>query len=655
MSRSPLAPVPCILVPFVMVCTCCAGLVAGARNLIRSSLAPSSTPVVYRPAAVSTEAIDELEQATVPLNDPLDLAGRLKDLHNISPTVPPPAAPFQPGDRQKFWVSNQDTSLNSQVEATLVYVTPHVYFWVQDGVDYNMQDLRTLVDTFENKIYPTDRQYFGSEWSPGVDGDVHLYILYASGLGSTIAGYFSTPDEYPPEAHPYSNAHEMFMINADNQNLSDRYTYGVLAHEFQHMIHWYRDPNEATWMNEGFSELASFLNGYYESGFDARYARNPDIQLNDWPENDRLTFPHYGASFLFLDYFLDRFGASAIQSVVGDPLNGLESIDDVLQKTGATDPLSGKPIRADDVFQDWTLASYIHDPSVPDGRYTYHNYPSAPSTKATEKVSSCPSQPAARSVHQYGVDYIRITCKGDYTLRFEGSTQVELISGEVHTGSYAFWSNEGDTADTTLTQAFDFTGKSGQLTLSYWTWYIMEDGFDYAYLEASTDQVNWTVLQTPACTSADLSGNSYGCGYTGQSGGGSQAQWIQQTVDLSHYAGRKVWLRFEMITDAAVNLDGFLLDDLSIPEIGYTTSFEQNDSGWQAAGFVRIENVLPQTFRLAVIYKGKATRVEYIALAADETADIPLTIGGDVSEAVLVVSGTTRFTRQLATYSYTIR
>jgi immune inhibitor A len=654
MSRFLLAPISCCL-PFVAVCTCCATLLSGMTKLVQPQLAPTPTAQIFRPQAVSTQTLQNLEHTIVPINDALDLAGRLKGLHDISPTLPPPAAPFQTGDRHQFWITNQDTSKNSQVEAVLRYITDHVYFWIEDGVKYDEADLRDLVETFENKIYPTDRQFFGSEWTPGVDGDVHLYILYAHGLGARIAGYFSTPDEYPPEAHRYSNAHEMFMLSADNQTLKDSYTYGVLAHEFQHMIHWHRDINEFTWLNEGFSELAISLNGYDEGGFDAAYTRNPDIQLTDWPDDDNATDPHYGASFLFVDYFLDRFGSAATQAVVADPANGMDSIDNVLRAQGITDPLTGQPVGADDVFADWVLASYLHDGSVQDGRYTYHNYPNAPAPKATEKVTGCPRQPATRYVHQYGVDYILITCRGDYTLHFEGSTSVKLFSEDAHSGSYAFWSNAGDSSDTTLTQAFDFTGQSGTLTLNYWAWYTLEKGFDYTYLEASTDGEYWTVLQTPACTRTDLSGNSYGCGYTGNSGSANQAQWIEQTVDLSSYAGRKVWLRFETITDAAVNKDGFLLDDVTIPEIGYANSFEQDDGGWQASGSVRIENILPQTFRLAVIYKGTETRVEYIPLSADMTADIPLHIGGDTTQVVLVVSGTTRFTRQQATYLYEVR
>ena len=50
------------------------------------------------------------------------------------------------------------------------------------GFDIPPRDLSDLADSFENQIYPTDRAFFGSEWTPGVDGDPHIYILYARGL-----------------------------------------------------------------------------------------------------------------------------------------------------------------------------------------------------------------------------------------------------------------------------------------------------------------------------------------------------------------------------------------------------------------------------------------------------------------------------------------
>jgi immune inhibitor A len=628
--------------------------------LVKPGMGGASNPALQPTAALSfpspvyTGTLKTLENSVVPVNDLLDLAERLQGKKNLPTTITDPNAPYQVGAQKSFWITNVDTNANSQVQATLRYETAHAYFWVQDNVRYNAADLKALADTFENKIYPTDREFFGSEWTPGVDGDPHLYILYAHGLGSSIAGYFSSVDEYTPEVHKYSNAHEMFMLNADNVDLNETFTYGVLAHEFQHMIHWYRDRNETTWMNEGFSDLAMFLNGYDVGGTDQLYVMNPDIQLTYWPTDPNQTGPHYGAAFLFLTYFLDRFGEQATKAMVAEPSNGMVSIDQVLADQHITDPQTGKTITADDVFADWEVASYLQDPNVGDGRYTYHNDPQAPRPSSTEQVRSCPVDTATRDVSQYGVDYIRITCSGNYTLQFEGSTQVSVVPTDPHSGSYAFWSNKGDESDMTLTRSFDFTNASGPLTLQYWTWYDLEKDYDYLYLEASTDGQTWQILKTPSGTDQDPSGNSYGWAYNADSGGGSQPAWIQESVDMSTYAGKQVQIRFEYVTDAAVNGEGLLLDDVSVPQTGYHTDFESDDGGWKGNGFVRIQNVLPQTFRLELIQEGGTTTVQDIAIPADNQVNIPLHIGGNVRDTVLVVSGTTRFTHQKANYRYTI-
>jgi immune inhibitor A len=152
--------------------------------------------------------------------------------------------------------------------------------------------------------------------------------------------------------------------------------------------------------------------------------------------------------------------------VVHDPLNGLDSIDDVMQTLKITDPATQVPITADDFFLDWTLANYIHDPKVADGRYYYHNYPGSAQTGNTEVVSSCPQEGSTRTVNQYGVDYIDFKCIGKYTINFQGSTTVRLVPIEPHSGSYVFWSNKSDESDTTLSHQFDLSGISGPVELS---------------------------------------------------------------------------------------------------------------------------------------------------------------------------------------------
>ena len=660
---------PFIVITCIVVLCCCllgailvgAGIITSAflfeqNDYSGTDITPNETPVVFRPEMPDTkehsETLSALENTEIPVNDLLDLAQRLEGKGPIPKTLEPPSAPLTPGTRESFWVMDTDTNESFEIEATLAYVTEHSYFWIENDIEYSESDLKKLAETFEDEIYPTNREFFGTEWSPGVDGDPHLYILFAQNLGYNLAGYFSSADEYHPLAHEYSNAHETFVLNADNLDFDEEYTYSVLAHEFQHMIHWYQDRNETSWLNEGFSELAAFLNGYDAGGFDYLYTSDPDLQLNDWPNDSSATSPHYGAAFLFVTYFLDRFGENVTQELVSHPANGMASIDAVLTEQGMLDQLSNQPILADDVFIDWALATYLRDDQIADGRFTYRNYANVPGSDITETVRDCPASVETRDVHQYGVDIIRIKCRGDFTLKFEGSTQVAVIPSEPYSGDYAFWSNRGDESDMILTQSFDFQDHSGPLTLTYWTWYDIETDYDYVYLEASLDGENWQILTTPSGTGADPSGNSFGWGYNDLSGG--DGTWIQEQVDISQFSGQNVQLRFEYVTDAAVNGEGLLLDDIAIPEIGYFTDFEVDSGGWESAGFVRIQNQLPQTYRLALIHSGKNTQVEYLQLNADNTLEFPISIGDDVDEVVLVVSGTTRYTRQKAPYRFEI-
>jgi hypothetical protein len=290
------------------------------------------------------------------------------------------------------------------------------------------------------------------------------------------------------------------------------------------------------------------------------------------------------------------------------------------------------------------------NPNVGDGRYTYHNYPDAPRYFPDEDdtISDCPES-VSSVVNQYGIDYYTIDCTGDYTLQFTGSTVVGLLPADANSGKYVFWSNKGDESDMTLTREFDFTDVTGPITLTFDMWYDLEADYDYVFLEASTDGEVWQILTTPSGTDEDPSGNSFGWGYNGQTNG-----WVTEAVDLSDFAGETVQIRFEYITDAAVNGEGFLLDDVRVDAIDYETDFETDDGGWEAAGFVRVDNNLPQTYRLSLITTGDTTTVTEIPLNEDQTAEIPLSLESG-EEAVLIVTGATRFTIQPSAYQVEIR
>jgi hypothetical protein len=652
----------------ILLCCACVVIIAAGVILFQASgqttsptddFTPQTFPTEESATAVPVPTIDRTSQGPisdatletlnntiVPENDPYELACRLKGICDVARTVP--GKTYKVGDKENFWISNSDTAEHNQITATLLYITPHSYFWAQDGAQVDEDDMKQLMDTFENEIYPTDREFFGEEFNPGIDGDPHIFVIYASGLGSNVAGYFNSSDSFNPIVKEFSNGHETYMLST-TQNLADEYTYGVLAHEFVHMIQFASDRNDVSWLGEGFAEVGVFLNNYDVGGKDWVYASDPDLQLTTWGDSVGNNGPHYGQAFLYLTYFLDRFGEDATKALTSNPVNDIPSVDDTLAQLDLTDPLTGEIITADDVFMDWAAALYLKDASVGDGRYIYNNYPDVPKTRDTDSITTCPQSTQNFSVNQYGIDYINVSCAGDHTLTFSGSTAIGLLPTETHSGDFAFWSNKGDESDMTLTREFDFTDVTEPINISYWTWYDIEEDWDYVFLEVSTDGETWEILTTPSGTDYNPSGNSYGWGYTGQTEG-----WIQETVDLSDYAGQNIFVRFEYITDAAVNGQGMLIDDISIDAIDYQSDFEADDGGWEAAGFARVENVLPQTYGLSLIIKGDTTTVTNIELNDDQTIDIPLSLSAG-EEATLIVTGTTRFTIIPAPYQIEVK
>jgi hypothetical protein len=652
MNRSLIVSIAVLVTLAAASCFCCGNLDwdwDGFVTLAATTSTPEPSPDVIRelPGDAGAETELLLETTIVPERDLHDLAIRLRGIPADTPrTINPQGSPDYPvGTRRLFHASNADTDEQFDVYAILEYKTEHVYMWVEEGVSFDRDDLVAAADLFEEHTYPTNRAFFGSEWSPGVDNDPHLSILHARGLGDTVGGYYSSANEFVSAVHEDSNEMEMFFVNVDGVGVDSSFYNGLLAHEFQHMIHWYHDRNEETWVNEGFSELAAYLNGFDVGSLDWMFASEPDLQLNSWTEGPGAAGPNYGAAYLFTSYFLDRFGPEATQALVAHPENSFASVDAVLDELGTG-------LTHEDVFADWVVANLLDDPALADGRYGYSEIDPASVEIGSEYRGS--DLPVSRSatVHQYATDYIELQGDGPVSFRLTGSTQVGLVNAHANSGRYLWWSNRGDDSDMTLTQAFDLSAVD-QATLEFWAWYDIEADWDYAYVEVSIDGgQTWQILTTPACTATNPNGNSFGCAYTGQSGDGESPEWVLQQVDLSAYAGQEVLVRFEYVADDAINLPGFALDDVAIPEIGYASDFEADDGGWQAAGFMRHANVLPQRWLVQLVLEGPETTVQRLALDQDQMGEWVIPLGGNVDRAVIAISGLAPVTTEVASYSY---
>jgi hypothetical protein len=439
----------------------------------------------------------------------------------------------------------------------------------------------------------------------------------------------------------------MFYVSAadDSAKPNSSYYDGTLAHEFQHMIHWYNDRNEDSWVNEGMSELAGHLNGFDAGGHDIAYGEEPDTQLTTWADPSEGNTAHYGASYLFTSYFLDRFGEQLTKAVVVSPENGIAGFNDALQK-------AGRPERFDDVFADWLVANALDNPGLEDGRYGYEAIDPYPPV-SVESYRRFPVS-AKSQVGQYAADYIKLNGRGQVTVDFEGQQQVKLVDAQPK-GLYSWWSNRGDDADATLTRHFDLrNATSPKLTFS--TWYDIEDGWDYFYVQASEDGgKTWRILPGKYTTEDNPVGNAFGVGWTGMSGGGEAPTWVDEEIDLTAFAGKEILLRFEYVTDDAVNRPGVLLDNLAIQELGYLDDGENGPGGWEAAGWVLTDNNLPQRWLVQLLEIGKnGVTVQRMDVGQDGRGQLTSHNLQDSEDVLQVISGLTPVTTEQASYRYTI-
>ncbi|MBM3137509.1 MAG: hypothetical protein FJZ98_04915 [Chloroflexi bacterium] len=596
---------------------------------------------VKRLIAVDQSTLDILIQEDIPINDPIELAERLGGISDapVFKSEPPPMRSV--GDSRNFWVLDVDSNEYRKITANLLYITPHLYFWSEEGIEVELSAVAELAETFENEIYPTNRQIFGSEWTPGVDHDEHLTILYAKGLGGA-AGYFSSTDSLTREVETYSNETEMFYLSADYTRPDSLYTYGVLAHELQHMIHWNIDRNESAWVSEGLSELAVELNGYEPGGFTFYFAIDPDIQLNFWPGNDQGdSTPHYGASYLFMKYLMDHFGLESIRELVANGKVGLSGVDETYRTKDSELEMG---FTSEKIFQDWSIANYAASSGTTSVEIGYQDPSVLPPFFPVETLS-CDSGWQSRTVSQFGSDYIAIDCPGTFRLEVIGKEEVSILPIDPYSGDSYFWSNYGDSSSMTLTQTFDFRNVEGPIGMNYWTWFDLERDYDYLYLLASIDGENWEILNPTRCTRDDPTGSNYDCGYNGRTG-----DWVNETVDLTKYIGNQVTLQFEYVTDLAVNGDGFVIDDITIEGIRYFSDFESDDGGWEGRGFVRVKNSLPQNFGYSAIGFPTSGEIEKVITVGGLNIHQVLNQSDQDSQLVIVINGLTRFTRIPAGY-----
>jgi immune inhibitor A len=516
-----------------------------------------------------------------PERDLYDLARRLA-MHSSTPItrLPSPIPPtLKVGDMVE-WKVNRDEG-NVTVGASVRLVTGHAYWVFEDRFVPDRGRLQRAADDFESNVWHAVTDSLGTVWTPGIDGDPRIVIFHGK-LRSGVGGYFSSVDEYPVSIRPDSNQREVIYISADAFTLGGTAYLGTLAHELQHAIHWAADPGEDAWVNEGISEVAAGLAGFPAKSPPA-FLRQPDTSLTQWEPEIFQASPNYGGAALFFEYMASHFGGTeTLKAIIENQSDGIASVDAVLTQRGYN-------LTTRDVFVDWVVANYVDDDSGP------YSYPMSDYSRPRTTYVTVPDT-VRDSVHPFGTNYYTLQdLDSGITVNFRGTAVGNVLPATPYSGHACWWSNAGDSIDTTLTRAINLTGAS-EATFEFMAWYAIEEDWDYAYVEVSTDGgMTWQILPTGHASTANPNGTAYGPGITGQSEG-----WVKESVDLTQYAGSEILIRLEYITDDAIHDRGACFDDFAIAEIGWSDAAD--DSGdWISEGFALINNQRPVEYLVQVI------------------------------------------------------
>lgn len=581
--------------------------------------------VTATPFPAATASVADIEAQTPPRHLAA-LAQRLRHVEAVPSTPVAGGLDYPVGYQTTFHVADQLNRRYFTISATVRLKTQHAYFYVQDGLPYDAAGLQEAAQVFESQIYPADTGIFGLPRQPGADGDRHISIVNANVPG--VGGYFSASDEYPTSVIPYSNQRNAIYVNAGAERIGSPDYLSTIAHELQHMIHWNVRSHDDSWLNEGMSILAQDINGYPVGAVVPLFLGSPNTQLDAWGADPQAAIPHYGAAYLFLEYFLEHYGGPAImKELLASKAPDMQMFSNFLRRhaPGTT---------FDSVFADWVVANDLNNAAVADGQYAYAD------TSLHAALSRAPlaaGAPVHDRVHPYAARYYLIPAgAATGTLQFSGVTSVPLMQYPAPSG-LEWWGNRADTMDTTLTRPIDLRSVTAA-DLEFSLWLDIEDSYDYFYVELSQDGgKTWATLPGTDSSTANRNGQNYGNGYTGKSAvAGAAPGWWQERVDLTSYAGTQALLRFEYVTDEAYSGPGVGLKHVRIPGIQFDDDAGEH-SGWTSSGWLLTANRVPEQYIVQVIANGTHPAVYQMPLDAANRGSLSLDAIAQTGRSVVVV------------------
>ncbi|HSK25814.1 MAG TPA: hypothetical protein VK894_02770, partial [Jiangellales bacterium] len=239
---------------------------------------------------------------------------------------------------------------------------------------------------------------------------------------------------------------------------------------------------------------------------------------------------------------------------------------------------------ADVLFQDWAVAVYLDDEDSDrfdikavdfgDPQFTSWTIDIADELFWAGRGSNQGAQPAPKwrkranaqspTAVPFGMQVERFRNPGPtVTVRLDGDDQTVIAPHSGATHWYAGYESQSD-------NVLDVATSGAVTSLDFWTWYFIEEGWDYGFVEALVDEEWVTVPLRDASgnvvtTDDDPHGNNTeGNGLTGTSGGTyfvDEPEYVELTADIPAGATD---VRFRYSTDAAYLDTGWFVDDVVV-------------------------------------------------------------------------------------------
>lgn len=536
---------------------------------------------------------------------------------------------------------------------TLRSVGENVEIWVANDLAFpdtrpvpvvTQEQVDKLRDEFDSNIYPKATDFFGTPDT--LDGSNSLL----EELGFVPEGYYTGNNKvimlvdniidegYFDPTYPFFVAGFFWqtletytdrnMVTIDTNSWETRLEntfFGTTIHELQHLIQADNDGDEESWINEGLSTFSEVLGGYgHDAGSINFYLDHPENSLVAWDEHAGAgtgpeTIADYGQVQLFNLYMNDKLGKDFIRALAVNEENGVDGVNAALKEFGSK-------LEFTKLYQNFITAVALDSNEEGKGLYNIDSIDlrALPVDAAGTKRGKTVDYEKAVTFEKEGVpawggDFKKLDFKDKVrSISFDGVDFLPIewksVTDPKNPANSVLWGNQADEADNTLIFEADLSGLSSA-TLKFDNYIDIEEQWDFGVVQVSTDGgQTWTSLGNEH-TRTDVVAEGYPKikanlpGFTG-----TYAGWQPETFDLSSYAGQKVLVSFRYLTDWGSTQAGWFVDNIQIPEIGFSNDGSSTDA------FKSLPEVIGQyvnytvTFINEEVRKGKETKYKVITV-----------------------------------------